>query len=85
MQAFWPPYRHLSEAKRRELSEVTDKLPVQADRPPIFYVTMFNDTKNYFFYRKHHEHVPGIMLMEVARQAMYAQFYKYSWRGSKRR
>lgn len=45
---FGAPYRHLSEAKRRELSEVIDQLPVQVDRPPIFYVTMFNDTKNYF-------------------------------------
>jgi hypothetical protein len=39
---------------------------------------MLNDTQHYFFYRKHHEHVPGIMLIEVARQAMYAQYYKYS-------
>lgn len=42
------------------------------------YYTVYNDTKNYFFYRKHHEHVPGLMLIEVARQAMYAQFYAHS-------
>lgn len=42
------------------------------------YFTLFNDTRNYFFYRKHHEHVPGLMLIEVARQAMYAQFYQHS-------
>lgn len=45
-------------------------------RPMVYYASMFNDTQNYFFYRKHHEHVPGIMLMEVARQAMYAHFYQ---------
>jgi hypothetical protein len=40
--------------------------------------TMMNDTKNYFFYRKSHEHVPGLMLIEVARQAMYHYFYSSS-------
>ncbi|TRL31182.1 hypothetical protein FM996_14465 [Methylosinus sporium] len=39
---------------------------------------MLNDTKNYFFYRKSHEHVPGLMLIEVARQAMYHYFYSAS-------
>jgi len=70
----------MSDAQRHDVSEVIDKLPGlnARNRPHILYVTMFNDTKNYFFYRKHHEHVPGIMLIEVARQAMYAQFYKFS-------
>lgn len=36
-----------------------------------------NDTKNYYFYRKTHEHVPGLMLIEVARQAMYHFIYSY--------
>lgn len=78
LQRFGVQYRHVNDALRRSLSEVIDKLPIQESRPHIYYVTMFNDLKNYFFYRKHHEHVPGIMLMEVARQAMYAQFYKFS-------
>ncbi|WP_400770688.1 AfsA-related hotdog domain-containing protein [Methylosinus sporium] len=39
---------------------------------------ILNDTKNYFFYRKSHEHVPGLMLIEVARQAMYHYFYSAS-------
>lgn len=42
------------------------------------YSSLFNNTKNYFFYNKHHEHVPGLMLIEAARQAMYSQFYSYS-------
>ncbi|OTA19011.1 hypothetical protein Xbed_02706 [Xenorhabdus beddingii] len=37
-----------------------------------------NDTEHYFFYRKEHEHVPGLMLIEMARQAMYHHFYSYS-------
>jgi A-factor biosynthesis hotdog domain len=42
---------------------------------------MLNDTQNYFFYRKEHEHVPGLMIIEVARQAMYHYFYDtYTYR-----
>lgn len=39
---------------------------------------VMNDTCNYFFYNKPHEHVPGLMLIEVARQAMYHYFYSHS-------
>ncbi|WP_267881400.1 AfsA-related hotdog domain-containing protein [Xenorhabdus nematophila] len=39
---------------------------------------MKNDTKHYFFYRKEHEHVPGLMLIEMSRQAMYHHVYSYS-------
>jgi len=38
---------------------------------------LINDTKNYYFYNKQHEHVPGLMLIEVARQAMYHYVYNY--------
>ncbi|UQZ12937.1 hypothetical protein M8G38_04995 [Providencia stuartii] len=34
-----------------------------------------NNAEHYFFYRKQHEHVPGIMFMEAARQAIYYQLY----------
>lgn len=37
-----------------------------------------NHADHYFFYRKPHEHVPGIMLLEAARQAIYYQLYTYS-------
>jgi hypothetical protein len=43
--------------------------------PDVYYCTFYNDLRNYFFYRKHHEHVPGTMLIEAARQGYYAQFY----------
>ena len=36
---------------------------------------MINQADHYFFYRKDHEHVPGIMLIEAQRQAVYAHVY----------
>ncbi|WBM68817.1 AfsA-related hotdog domain-containing protein [Buttiauxella sp. WJP83] len=39
---------------------------------------LVNNADHYFFYRKQHEHVPGIMFMEAARQAIYYQLYTYS-------
>ncbi|MBP9742040.1 MAG: hypothetical protein KBD37_01635 [Burkholderiales bacterium] len=36
---------------------------------------MINQADHYFFYRKEHEHVPGIMLIEAQRQAVYAHIY----------
>ncbi|MGF1750705.1 AfsA-related hotdog domain-containing protein [Vibrio cionasavignyae] len=37
-----------------------------------------NRGDHYFFYRKPHEHVPGIMLLEAARQTIYYQLYSFS-------
>lgn len=37
--------------------------------------TMINDAAHYYFYRKMHEHVPGVMFMEAARQAVYYHLY----------
>ncbi|EGT5682635.1 hypothetical protein AGJ32_15425 [Cronobacter turicensis] len=39
---------------------------------------LVNNADHYFIYRKQHEHVPGIMFMEAARQAIYYQLYTYS-------
>lgn len=67
----------LDVGQRRRVHDVLknmDGCPQQG----LLYFTLFNDTSNYFFYRKHHEHVPGLMLIEVARQAMYAHFYEHS-------
>lgn len=36
---------------------------------------MINQADHYFFYRKDHEHVPGIMLIEAQRQAVYVHVY----------
>ncbi len=46
--------------------------------PKVFHCSVFNDTNHYFFYGKRHEHVPGIMMMEIARQAFYAHFYRFN-------
>ncbi|WP_341959430.1 AfsA-related hotdog domain-containing protein [Pseudomonas sp. RC10] len=62
---------------RQRLHESLKALAGYPQGGPLYF-TMFNDTSNYFFYRKHHEHVPGMMLIEVARQAMYAEFYQHS-------
>lgn len=63
--------------QRRRVHEVLKKID-GCPQQGLLYFTLFNDTSNYFFYRKHHEHVPGLMLIEAARQAMYAQFYEHS-------
>ncbi len=40
--------------------------------------SFINKADHYFFYRKPHEHVPGIMLLEAARQTIYYQLYTHS-------
>jgi hypothetical protein len=72
---FIPPECRLTEASRSRLSQLTDQIPCN-ERPLRRTYSMINDLQNYYFYRKHHEHVPGTMLIEVARQAMYAQVYQ---------
>jgi hypothetical protein len=37
-----------------------------------------NNADNYFFYRKAHEHVPGTMFIEAARQAVYHHLYHHT-------
>ena len=37
-----------------------------------------NEANHYFFYRKTHDHVPGIMLVEAQRQAIYHHLYSQS-------
>ncbi|CDH30865.1 AfsA-related hotdog domain-containing protein [Xenorhabdus bovienii] len=41
-------------------------------------LTFINNANHYFFYRKPHEHVPGIMFLEAARQSIYYQLYTFS-------
>ena len=67
----------LSEYARYRVSVVLDKL-TGISSSPNFHCTVYNDTKHYYFYGKRHEHVPGIHLMEIARQAFYAHFYKFN-------
>ncbi|MBI3752855.1 MAG: PilZ domain-containing protein [Deltaproteobacteria bacterium] len=67
----------INDYERHILFKVIEKLPGLSS-PEVIYVNMHIDTKHYFFYRKHHEHVPGLMILEGVRQAMYAQYYRYS-------
>ncbi|MCX4161854.1 MULTISPECIES: AfsA-related hotdog domain-containing protein [Paraburkholderia] len=39
---------------------------------------MINRADHYYFYRKEHEHVPGVMLIEAQRQAVYHHLYKHT-------
>ncbi|MFS2006984.1 AfsA-related hotdog domain-containing protein [Duganella sp. CT11-25] len=39
---------------------------------------LINRADHYFFYRKTHEHVPGVMLIEAQRQAVYHHLYASS-------
>ncbi|MFM0643885.1 AfsA-related hotdog domain-containing protein [Paraburkholderia bryophila] len=39
---------------------------------------MINRADHYYFYRKEHEHVPGVMLIEAQRQAVYYHLYKHT-------
>lgn len=77
MNGVLPRKHQLGDFDRLLLSSALDRLAGLA-RPRQLYLSMVMDTRNYFFYRKHHEHVPGMMLLEVARQAMYAFFYRFS-------
>lgn len=67
----------IQDIDRVRLSGLLTALP-GLNLPDTFYATFYNDLQNYFFYRKHHEHVPGTMLIEAARQGYYAQFYSYT-------
>lgn len=61
---------------RTVLSGILEKYS-SLDFPPYYYSNMYNDTKHYYFYQKGHEHIPGVMLIEVLRQMAYAYFYCY--------
>jgi hypothetical protein len=68
----------IHESDRCRLSGIIESAGILENNPKILYATVYNDLNNYFFYRKHHEHVPGMMTIEAARQAMYAHAYRYS-------
>ncbi|AYA39823.1 hypothetical protein HZS38_04035 [Xenorhabdus nematophila] len=77
--------RELIDKKEYSISnELVDKIGYSLSKYGEFPVSranryiIKNDTKHYFFYRKEHEHVPGLMLIEMSRQAMYHHVYSYS-------
>ncbi|MEW6484877.1 MAG: AfsA-related hotdog domain-containing protein [Pseudomonadota bacterium] len=77
---------HVEETLRRRLSPDTPPIP-QAVKERISALSndavvnsymLLNNTKDLYFYKKNHEHIPGMMLIEAARQAVYDYVYKYS-------
>ncbi|MCO6524128.1 MAG: hypothetical protein J6562_03795 [Candidatus Schmidhempelia sp.] len=45
---------------------------------PVHSYFLFNNIENKYFYKKKHEHIPGMMLIEAARQAVYDYVYSLS-------
>lgn len=83
------PHQVLAEISKQLPSDVANNLLFDDDTIEAFLkhhkivrrstsFTFINRADHYFFYRKPHEHVPGIMLIEAARQAIYYQLYTYS-------
>jgi hypothetical protein len=68
----------IHDADRCRISDILESAGILENNPRILYAVFYNDLNNYFFYRKHHEHVPGMMTIEAARQSMYAHAYRYS-------
>jgi hypothetical protein len=68
----------VDDAARVRIAEIVECHGIPDDHPRILYVTFYNDIENYYFYNKHHEHVPGIMTIEAGRQTLYAHHYHYS-------
>jgi len=77
MQAFVERSDHLKDKDRVAISNIFDRLP-SFSRPRSMYVNLVIDTTNAIYFRRHQEHVPGIMLIEAARQAMYAHYHHFS-------
>lgn len=76
-QAFFPHVAPVANEESEALAIILSESK-RWGRARVNCYSMLNDTKNYFFYRKSHEHVPGLMLIEVARQAMYHYVYASS-------
>lgn len=68
----------VDDVERGRISQIIESMGVPENHPRILYVMMYNDLSNYYFYKKHHEHTPGIMTIEAARQTVYAHHYRYS-------
>lgn len=70
--------RWIHDVERGSITTILEAAGVPENNPRVLYVSFYNDLNNYFFYKKHHEHVPGMMTIEAARQTVYAHFYRYS-------
>ncbi len=77
MQALVDRKYHIGDNDRAAVDRVFARLP-HVERPRRLYLNLLIDTSHYYFFRRHQEHVPGLMLIESARQAMYAHYHCYS-------
>ncbi|MCK9193186.1 MAG: hypothetical protein M0P19_04855 [Nevskia sp.] len=66
------------DSARCKISQILEADGIPENHPRTMYAMLYNDLSNYYFYKKHHEHVPGIMTIEAARQTVYAHHYRYS-------
>lgn len=85
LDSAWEPYRAVpyqviaTEFSSEQLKSVdaeineTNYPMVKAFRSTSY--EMINQADHYYFYQKDHEHVPGTMLIEAQRQAIYAHVY----------
>lgn len=65
---FLPEISPIANETKKELASLLKTAPVHS----YFFN---NTTKDLYFYKKRHEHVPGMMLVEAARQAVYDYVY----------
>lgn len=64
-----------SQSQDTQVEEFLARCPIPRRSSSFSFI---NQADHYFFYRKPHEHVPGIMLLEAARQTIYYQLYTHS-------
>lgn len=70
-QVFFPDIAPINSEDKEKISKLQKTAPVHS-------YFLFNNTKDEYFYKKKHEHVPGMMLIEAARQAVYDYVYTHS-------
>lgn len=78
LRALHKSERWIHDVERGSITTILEAAGIPENNPRILYVSFYNDLNNYFFYKKHHEHVPGMMTIEAGRQTVYAHFYRYS-------
>lgn len=60
------------------LQSEKNKISMHYDEATVNSYFLLNNTCDEFFYKKNHEHIPGMMLIEAARQAVYDYVYTHS-------
>lgn len=66
----------IHETERELVEKILNKIESTIKNPELILKSNI-DINHYYFYAKRHEHVPGMMLMEIARQAFYVYFHVF--------